>query len=199
MMEQYISVPGGALTLHPQDFKAYALLRQVAEFPQPGVLLSVAAAQANLPFTTLLASMAVLRLRGYLVVLPDIDSLGELFDRGDALAVQLVDQCLPVREILRQDAAFPDFVRYCAGMAGQSYGGFSPDFIDLAGMDALNRAADDARRILDLWSSTEALPAGAEDAAGGAAVTGAGNARNAGRLPASGAKRATDALPAKPF
>lgn len=198
-MEQYISVPCGALTLHPQDFKAYALLRQEAEFPQPGVPLSVAAARVNLPFATLLASMAVLRLRGYIVVLPGIDSLGVMHERGDALAVQLVDQCLPVSEILRQDAAFPDFVRYCAGMEGQIYGGFSPDFIDLAGMDALNRAADDARRILDLWSSTEALPAGAEDAAGGAAVTGAGNARNAGRLPASGAKRATDGLPPKPF
>ena len=136
---------------------------------------------------------------GNIVVLPGIDSLAVMHERGDALAVQLVDQCLPVREILRQDAAFPDFVRYCAGMEGQIYGGFSPDFIDLAGMDALNRAADDARRILDLWSSTEALPAGAEDAAGGAAVTGAGNARNAGRLPASGAKRATDGLPPKPF
>ena len=91
-MEQYISVPSGALAaLHAQDFKAYALLRQVAEFPQPGVPLSVAAAQANLPFTTLLASMAVLRLRGYLVVLPDIDSLSELFDRGDALAGRGVD------------------------------------------------------------------------------------------------------------
>ena len=198
-MEQYISVPGGALALHSQDFKAYALLRQEAEFPQPGVPLSLAAARVNLPFATLLASMAVLRLRGYIVVLPGIDSLGVMHERGDALAVQLVDQCLPVREILRQDAAFPDFVRYCAGMEGQIYGGFSPDFIDLAGMDALNRAADDARRILDLWSSTEALPAGAEDAAGGAAVTGAGNARNAGRLPASGAKRATDGLPPKPF
>ena len=48
-MEQYISVPSGALALHAQDFKAYALLRQMAEFPQPGVPLSVAAAQANLP------------------------------------------------------------------------------------------------------------------------------------------------------
>ena len=46
-MEQYISVPSGALALHAQDFKAYALLRQMAEFPQPGVPLSVAAAQAN--------------------------------------------------------------------------------------------------------------------------------------------------------
>ena len=198
-MEQYISVPSGALALHAQDFKAYALLRQEAEFPQPGVPLSVAAARVNLPFATLLTSMAVLRLRDYIVVLPGIDSLAVMHERGDALAVQLVDQCLPVREILRQDAAFPDFVRYCAGMEGQIYGGFSPDFIDLAGMDALTRAADDARRILDLWSSTEALPAGAEDAAGGAAVTGAGNARNAGRLPASGAKRATDGLPPKPF
>ena len=121
-MEQYISVPSGALALHAQDFKAYALLRQMAEFPQPGVPLSVAAAQANLPFTTLLASMAVLRLRGYLVVLPDIDSLGELFDRGDALAVHLVDQCLPVSEILTQDRAFADFVRQCAAMADRAYG-----------------------------------------------------------------------------
>ena len=199
-MEQYISVPSGALVLHAQDFKAYALLRQVAEFPQPGVPLSVAAAQANLPFTTLLASMAVLRLRGYLVVLPDIDSLGELFDRGDALAVHLVDQCLPVSEILAQDRAFADFVRQCAAMADRIYGSLDLNFIDLAGMDALNRAAGDAQRILQLWSSTaETLPTGATGAAGGAAITGAGHARDAGRLPASGTKRATDALPPKPF
>jgi len=85
-MEQYISVPSGALAaLHAQDFRVYALLRQVAEFPQPGVPLSVAAAQANLPFTTLLASMAVLRLRGLLGV-------GAGFGVGVGIGVSLLLQ-----------------------------------------------------------------------------------------------------------
>ena len=191
-MEQYISVPSGALAaLHAQDFKAYALLRQMAEFPQPGVPLSVAAAQANLPFTTLLASMAVLRLRGYLVVLPDIDSLGELFERGDALAVHLVDQCLPVSDILTQDRAFADFVRHCAAMTGRIYGSLDLNFIDLAGMDALNRAAGDAQRILQLWNSKTAnAPAGTDHAAlGDGGMSGTGGTRHAQQLPASGTGR----------
>jgi len=200
-MEQYISVPSGALAaLHAQDFKAYALLRQMAEFPQPGVPLSVAAAQANLPFTTLLASMAVLRLRGYLVVLPDIDSLGELFERGDALAVHLVDQCLPVSEILAQDRAFADFVRQCAAMADRIYGSLDLNFIDLAGMDALNRAASDAQRILQLWNSTTAnTPAGTDHmAVDDGLLPGARDARHAQQPPASGTSRARKSLQAKP-
>jgi hypothetical protein len=199
-MEQYISVPSGALALHAQDFKAYALLRQMAEFPQPGVPLSVAAAQANLPFTTLLASMAVLRLRGYLVVLPDIDSLGELFERGDALAVHLVDQCLPVSEILAQDRAFADFVRQCAAMADRIYGSLDLNFIDLAGMDALNRAAGDAQRILQLWNSTTAnTPAGTDHmAVDDGLLPGARDARHAQQPPASGTSRARKSLQAKP-
>ena len=199
-MEQYISVPSGALAaLHAQDFKAYALLRQVAEFPQPGVPLSVAAAQANLPFTTLLASMAVLRLRGYLVVLPDIDSLSELFDRGDALAVHLVDQCLTVSEILAQDRAFADFVQQCAAMADRIYGSLDLNFIDLAGMDALNRAASDAQRILQLWNSTTAnAPAGTDHAAlGDGGMPGTGGARHAQQLPASGTDRTKSSPQAK--
>jgi|GEM_PF-1815047 len=199
-MEQYISVPSGALAaLHAQDFKAYALLRQVAEFPQPGVPLSVAAAQANLPFTTLLASMAVLRLRGYLVVLPDIDSLGELFDRGDALAVHLVDQCLTVSEILAQDRAFADFVQQCAAMADRIYGSLDLNFIDLAGMDALNRAASDAQRILQLWNSTTAnAPAGTVHAAlGDGGMPGTGGARHAQQLPTSGTDRTKSSPQAK--
>ena len=198
-MEQYISVPSGALALHAQDFKAYALLRQMAEFPQPGVPLSVAAAQANLPFTTLLASMAVLRLRGYLVVLPDIDSLGELFDRGDALAVHLVDQCLPVREILAQDRAFADFVRQCAAMADRIHGSLDLNFIDLAGMDALNRAAGDAQRILQLWNKTANAPAGTGHAAlGDGGMSGTGGAHHAQQLPASGTGRTALSPQAKP-
>ena len=200
-MEQYISVPSGALALHAQDFKAYALLRQVAEFPQPGVPLSVAAAQANLPFTTLLASMAVLRLRGYLVVLPDIDSLGELFERGDTLSVHLVDQCLPVSEILAQDRAFADFVRQCAAMADRIYGSLDLNFIDLAGMDALNRAAGDAQRILQLWNSTTAnTPAGTDHmAVDDGLLPGARDARHAQQPPASGTSRARKSLQAKPI
>ncbi|WP_314911871.1 hypothetical protein [Cardiobacterium hominis] len=199
-MEQYISVPRGALALHAQDFKAYALLRQVAEFPQPGVPLSVAAAQANLPFTTLLASMAVLRLRGYLVVLPDIDSLGELFDRGDALAVHLVDQCLPVSEILVQDRAFADFVRQCAAMADRIYGSLDLNFIDLAGMDALNRAAGDAQRILQIWNSKTAnAPTGTGHAAlGDGGMSGTGGAHHAQQLPVSGTGRTALSPQAKP-
>ena len=199
-MEQYISVPSGALALHAQDFKAYALLRQVAEFPQPGVPLSVAAAQANLPFPTLLASMAVLRLRGYLVVLPDIDSLGELFERGDALAVHLVDQCLPVSEILTQDRAFADFVRHCAAMTGRIYGSLDLNFIGLAGMDALNRAAGDAQRILQLWNSTTVRnPAGTDHAAvDDGIMPGTGGTRHAQQLPASGTGQTAPSPQAKP-
>ena len=163
--------------------------------------LSVAAAQANLPFTTLLASMAVLRLRGYLVVLPDIDSLGELFERGDTLSVHLVDQCLPVSEILAQDRAFADFVRQCAAMADRIYGSLDLNFIDLAGMDALNRAAGDAQRILQLWNSTTAnTPAGTDHmAVDDGLLPGARDARHAQQPPASGTSRARKSLQAKPI
>ena len=43
-MEQYISVPSGALAaLHAQDFRVYALLRQVAEVaPHAGARIETA-------------------------------------------------------------------------------------------------------------------------------------------------------------
>ena len=71
-MEQYISVPSGALALHAQDFKAYALLRQMAEFPQPGVPLSVAAAQATCLSPRCLPAWRYCGCAAILVVLPDI-------------------------------------------------------------------------------------------------------------------------------
>ena len=144
--------------------------------------------------------MAVLRLRGYLVVLPDIDSLGELFERGDALAVHLVDQCLPVSEILTQDRAFADFVRHCAAMTGRIYGSLDLNFIDLAGMDALNRAAGDAQRILQLWNSTTVRnPAGTDHAAvDDGIMPGTGGTRHAQQLPASGTGQTAPSPQAKP-
>ena len=84
-------------------------------------------------------------------------------------------------------------------MVDRIYGSLDLNFIDLAGMDALNRAASDAQRILQLWNSTTAnAPAGTDHAAlGDGGMPGTGGARHAQQLPASGTDRTKSSPQAK--